>query len=536
MGQSSFCSLTFLFLFSITTSFAQNTSFHPKEVWEDPLQADSLRFKAIYSFYEKNTLAQPDSVLPVTDFHFDLANRRGNNLEMISALSEKSYAYFVKDNAKKAEETLRQAIKIQATLNDSIALARLYTNLASIYRAQSNFVETIKYYNYSLKIFEVKHERKIEAAVLGNLGLVYYDLKNYEIAAYYFDKSLALYKEINLQNKVGYISLYIGAIDYEKGDYAKSIYLAEKALKIFEKENNFLSKSDCHELIAKSFQKLNNRDKTISEINKSLEINIQLKNITKIIQNKMFLAQHYLDYDVPRATQIGEEVLRVIDSTSDKKAKSSLYYLLYQCYKKKNEIERSHRMYENYIVYNDSVVKEQSNLELIKEAVNQEYNIKILKNKLSYEQIERDLKLAQSVKVGLIVLIFLIVLISTLVYFNKRNNYDKQKRTELIEEIDKLKQSYTALNSVAKENFVLNRRKIENSINRKLNDTDWGVLNVLAQNPVISNKELASKVFLSVDGIGSSLRRMYDYFEIEDSKYKKTDLIRKVIQVSNKSV
>jgi ATP/maltotriose-dependent transcriptional regulator MalT len=102
-----------------------------------------------------------------------------------------------------------------------------------------------------------------------------------------------------------------------------------------------------------------------------------------------------------------------------------------------------------------------------------------------------------------------------------------------VEEIEKLKKSGTLMVSGTVESFQLDRVKIETYIQRKLNETDWNVLNVLSRNPVLSNKEIATQVFMSVDGIGSALRRMYDYFEIEESKYKKTDLIRKAIQISN---
>ena len=36
---------------------------------------------------------------------------------------------------------------------------------------------------------------------------------------------------------------------------------------------------------------------------------------------------------------------------------------------------------------------------------------------------------------------------------------------------------------------------------------------------------------MSIDGIGSSLRRMYEYFELKDTKYKKIALIIKVINI-----
>lgn len=531
--DSKFCFLFFLFIVSALTAIAQPNNKSLQSIWENAENPDSVRFNAINKYYEKNTLSQPDSVILVTDFHFELAGSKANNTEKIKALREKSYAYFVKDNAKKAEETIKEAIKIQATLNDNIALARLYTNLASVLRAQGNFVETIKYYNYSLKIFEDNKEKKIEAAVLGNLGLVYYDLKNYEVAADYFEKSLTIYKKLDLQDRIGYISLYIGAIDYEKGNYAKSIELAEKALRIFEESNNLFSIADCYVLLAKSY-KINDKSKAASIINKSLEINQQLKNITRIIQNKIFLAELYLDSDVPKATQIGEEVLTIIDSTSDKNAKAGLYNLLYQCYRKNNKVELSHKMYEKYIVYNDSIVKEQSNLTLIKEAVNQEFKIKLAKNKQSFEQSEKDLRRNQLIKTVLIVLICSVLVFSVYFYFRQKNISSRKKSEELLEEIKKLKSAGTSSLVVHPNEFQLVREKIEQYINRNLNETDWTVLNILLKEPDISNREIAEKAYLSVDGIGSSLRRMYLYFEIKESKYKKISLIMEAIKASNK--
>jgi hypothetical protein len=74
---------------------------------------------------------------------------------------------------------------------------------------------------------------------------------------------------------------------------------------------------------------------------------------------------------------------------------------------------------------------------------------------------------------------------------------------------------------------------LNNIWKKKINDTDWAVLNVLLRNPVVSNKDLATEVFLSPDGIGSSLRRMYVMFDVPESKYMKIGLLLKVIKISN---
>ena len=48
---------------------------------------------------------------------------------------------------------------------------------------------------------------------------------------------------------------------------------------------------------------------------------------------------------------------------------------------------------------------------------------------------------------------------------------------------------------------------------------------------MVLNRKIAEKSSISIDGIGSSLRRMYVYFEINETKYKKVALIHKVVNI-----
>ena len=111
-----------------------------------------------------------------------------------------------------------------------------------------------------------------------------------------------------------------------------------------------------------------------------------------------------------------------------------------------------------------------------------------------------------------------------------RNKKNAQQRNRLLEEIKVLKNQN--LTVVSYDKFELNKEKIDRYINRVLNETDWSILQILLDNPIVMNKEISEKAMLSVDGVGSSLRRMYDYFEIRDTKYKKIALLNKVIKIS----
>ena len=107
-----------------------------------------------------------------------------------------------------------------------------------------------------------------------------------------------------------------------------------------------------------------------------------------------------------------------------------------------------------------------------------------------------------------------------------------KRRDELLNEIEKLKSSSKGDPLWNIKEYELSRIKIESSLTRKLNDTDWNILQILQKDPVISNSKISERAFLSIDGVGSSLRRMYDYFEVKESKYKKISLVMEAVKYS----
>ena len=132
------------------------------------------------------------------------------------------------------------------------------------------------------------------------------------------------------------------------------------------------------------------------------------------------------------------------------------------------------------------------------------------------------------------ILISFFVIILIFVFYRFKQNQNKRNLEILLSEIKYLKKLGSSEILLDTKKFELNKLKIDKFIERKLNETDWRVLNILLSNPTITNKEISEEIFMSLEGISSSLRRMYQYFYIEKTKYKKVALIRKVIKISNK--
>ena len=183
------------------------------------------------------------------------------------------------------------------------------------------------------------------------------------------------------------------------------------------------------------------------------------------------------------------------------------------------------------LAYTDSIEQRKNSFKVVIEAVENEYKAKLYENQLKYENDKAELKIKQ-VKRTSFITAFFIILISILSFFMiLRIKQNTKRRNILLDEIKLLKnQNFSSISE--NYNFELNKQKLDDKIERVLNETDWSILNILIEDPTAMNKQIAEKANLSIDGVGSSLRRMYEYFEIKETKYKKIALLHKVIKIS----
>ena len=79
---------------------------------------------------------------------------------------------------------------------------------------------------------------------------------------------------------------------------------------------------------------------------------------------------------------------------------------------------------------------------------------------------------------------------------------------------------------------TLDKEKLEKTIQKRLNDSDWKILTLLFENPLLTNREIADAIPLSYEGTSSSLRKMYKLFNLNVKKNHKMNLILKATRIS----
>ena len=184
----------------------------------------------------------------------------------------------------------------------------------------------------------------------------------------------------------------------------------------------------------------------------------------------------------------------------------------------------------------DSIHSEKNHLAVLKSEYkfNQERKIKI-------EMLNHEKEIyASQIRYKKLVLLFLGVLsITILAFLFTIKNREKQNLIEqekLLDQVKFLKKKLSVQSVAApisdKTSLNLNRKIIEKAINTKIGESSWIILNLIFNNPSISNKEIAEEVSLSLEGVSSSLRRMYQAFDIKTSSNKKITLIMKATRLS----
>ena len=535
MAQNSFLKIVFLFIFSTTNFVAQNKSVDLKMVWENSKNPDSTRFNALAEYYKINNQAQPDATLKVLDYYYQLAKEKNNTKELYNVANDRGGIYRLKGEFDLAFNYYNEAEKLAKKLNDSVLIATILGNKGNVYANKKDYNQALQCFSGSYKIFKIIKDKKGESNMLSSIGNVYLYIQDYDLALTYYQKALSTIQNVDVpKRRIAVIYLNIGWTNYEIKKYEEAKIYYDKALKILEITNDKFFLVSGYSTLAKIHLELNELKQAAFYAEKDSIICKELKVSSYLIDNQTIFARlHLKKGNIEAAKKMGESILAGLDKDASNELKLNIYDVLYKVYLAENNSKKSLEMYQKYSLYKDSIQIERNKLTLVREVVKNEFDDIILKNDQKLQKEKAALASKQQQKTYGIILGSIILIVGIIFYFNRNIKKNRKKRDELLQEIAKLKTNETNNLVLNTNEFQLVREKIEQAINRKLNETDWNVLNILLKEPNLANKEIAEKAYLSVDGIGSSLRRMYVYFEIKESKYKKISLITEAIKASN---
>ena len=531
--------LVFLSFFSTPLYSTQADSL--RLTWENEELTDSLRFAALEEFYDLFSLVLPDSTLSVLDYYHKLAISKGADRQLYRSALKKGNILRHQDRIDEARIHYNEALIIAKKINNARLEAIIIGNFANLHLDKGEYFESIKNYNNAKKIFSTEDDKLGEARMLNGIGAINSRIGNNDIALVHYEEALNIYKELDAKN-ISYpalnsttILMNIGLLHFKNKLLIKAEATFLEALKILEPYNYKIYIAGCYYTLARIYLELNHIESSLLYANKGFDISKELDYQSGILESKILLSK--INYQINKDKSI-DQLANIFESVSENgslEMKREVSELLYVGYKFQNKLDLSLKMYELYNLFNDSIQKNVNSYAIARENVKNEYEKILFESQLANEREKNILKLNQIKKIAYVIFIS-IVLVLLLIYFIVFNNKKNiRKRDALLEQIKFLKEN--RVGAILDSNiFELSKQKIDNYLKRELNETDWNVLLILLDNPMILNKEIAEKSNMSIDGIGSSLRRMYDYFGINETKYKKVALIHKAANISEEKL
>lgn len=315
-----------------------------------------------------------------------------------------------------------------------------------------------EYYNSLLTFFESLviaqkiNDQQHVSRVLNNIGLVYESIGDWNNAIFYGKKSLKI--KADLKDSLGVAKSYgnIGNVFFNIGMIDSCIYYQRLSLKIYLVLKNEAGISNVFGAIGNCFREKGMSDSSITYLTKAASISSQLgnaENNAAILNN---LGLSFLQKgDLKQAYNYASKSARYVPQITDKEFLHEHYLLMYQYFKKVNDVPQAFGYLEKLNAVNDSLFTQRINIQSEKMSVEYEYKQKNLKDSLVFEeQLHASEKKATASTNRFIIASLLLLLTASVaaVWFNRVNLLEKK-------------------NTVAQQNVLMQAQQIKELENEK---------------------------------------------------------------------
>ena len=425
-----------------------------------------------------------------------------------------------------------KAETVALSLGDNLRLGSVEKNRGIAHASRKEYVEALEHFSSAVTCYRAAGDSARAREVGMALGSVFALLGDHVLAkAHYQQIAMELPNGADHDRLRALLDLNLGWSQYKLAEFESAIELSLKALAKLRKYNSGFHIAGCLTNLAQIHLDRGDLELAMAYIDSGATQCETIGAVEDLLACELMRADIERQMGKPEmALQLLDRIENEIQRRRDLELLEEFHDIRYAAFKALNNAEQALIEHENLQRYHDSVQAQTNSFAIARAAYakDKEHQIQMVEMNAQLQRERQSLSQLRTV-LGLVVG-FGAVLAMLVVFILKMRAAQEEKRQRLLDEIQNLKSSER---NVAIPTFAsLNRDRIENSLGRPLNETDWNVLNLLLDAPTITNAKLADKACLSVDGIGSSLRRMYGYFDITETKYKKIALLHAAITIS----
>jgi len=337
--------------------------------------------------------------------------------------------FFAQGNLALAADNYLKSLRLYESLNDNVGLVNGYAALANLYSRQNRFSQSIEYYLKAISLYE-KSSNTMQALVgYEQIGAAYLKMDNSIKAEEYFKKALASYQKLNNQAGIAMSYYQIGLIAHKQKKEQVALAHLNKSIGISRKLN----------LLQILVPALNAAGVVYTSTN-------QIKEATKVLNEAVRMAQKAgMKLELEEAYSGLEKIYQLNSDNSKALTFGTL----------SREIRDS--------VFNDSALKQLSDLQLRFEAEKKEKQIALMSKEQEIRESE-ILRITQLNKLftygGIAIGLAMLVLVFFFIQNKKFANSLQKQQAILIEQKEKLDQ----LNTVKDRFFSIISHDLRNNL------------------------------------------------------------------------
>lgn len=502
-------------------------------IWHDESESIDVRFAAFNQLYAGYHQRYPDTILVELEQLAVKALEHNRPLLLYEAWLRKGGLLNYKGLNEQALKAYQRAEEVIQPFDDYMRMGSLAANRGNVYANQADYARAMESFTTALELHTAAGYARGQRNVRMALGNVFVLIEMFELGKIQYEEVLSELDWIPENARFrGLLYMNLGYCEYKLGNLNHATELYYQALPLAEQANSDYHLACIHQNIAALYEEEGRLDDAKFHSTRSLSLFEKMGVELLAAECQVQLARLRLADDVRGSLAMAKGILARHSDIENHELLRDLHELLYLAYKELGNASQALEMHESFLAFHDSVEYARSKYVVIRTAYEKdvEHRLNVLRMK-GQEEVDR-LYIQQLKTVILLILVFVLVVAGVVVYAIRNKARHEQRKEALLTEIEGLKASQMRSMAVSMPSLEDQRLAIEAAIDRPLNETDWKVLNLLMEEPTMTNQAIADRAFLSIDGIGSSLRRMYGYFNIGETRYKKIALVHAVTKLT----
>jgi len=223
-------------------------------------------------------IIDPNLSIEYAQKSYKLARRLGEEDLKGEALNSIGVGYYLNSDMVNAKIYYNRAIRIFEKSENTLGLAKMYNNMALVYKKRRNLDEALDYLLKSLKLEEEQENKPGISFSLLNIGNFYYDIDDKSKALEYFEQALKIEESLDTKENLANILNNIGMIYDEINNYHFAIDYYFKSLELERISGNSNGIATTLNNIGIAYQNLDVPDKALEYLLESLKMTEEIED------------------------------------------------------------------------------------------------------------------------------------------------------------------------------------------------------------------------------------------------------------------